>query len=151
MTTARLITALAARDFALGGNATLTLVSEKTGSRFTFKVRACEDNDSLFFVSLLNGADNESDFAYLGTIREGRFSHGKKSSIGPDAPSAKAFAWAWPQLAAGSMPAALAVYHEGRCGRCNRKLTVPESIVSGFGPECAGKLGAFRPLVCEAA
>jgi hypothetical protein len=25
--------------------------------------------------------------------------------------------------------------------RCNRKLTVPSSIASGFGPECAGKAG----------
>jgi hypothetical protein len=33
------------------------------------------------------------------------------------------------------------VYHEGRCGRCNRKLTVPESIETGLGPECASKLG----------
>jgi hypothetical protein len=33
------------------------------------------------------------------------------------------------------------VWHEGRCGRCGRKLTVPESIESGFGPECASILG----------
>ena len=32
------------------------------------------------------------------------------------------------------------LHHEGRCGRCGRKLTVPESIESGFGPECAGRL-----------
>ena len=31
----------------------------------------------------------------------------------------------------------LEVWHEGRCGRCNRALTVPESIASGIGPECA--------------
>jgi len=28
------------------------------------------------------------------------------------------------------------VFHEGACGRCGRTLTVPESIASGFGPEC---------------
>lgn len=33
------------------------------------------------------------------------------------------------------------VLHEGRCVRCNRKLTHPESIKSGIGPECAGKWG----------
>jgi hypothetical protein len=32
------------------------------------------------------------------------------------------------------------VHHEGKCGRCGRKLTVPESVKSGFGPECAGKI-----------
>lgn len=29
------------------------------------------------------------------------------------------------------------VWHEGRCGRCGRKLTVPESIETGIGPDCA--------------
>lgn len=32
------------------------------------------------------------------------------------------------------------VWHEGKCCRCGRKLTVPESIESGIGPECAGKM-----------
>jgi hypothetical protein len=35
-----------------------------------------------------------------------------------------------------TVPDGLEVWHEGRCGRCNRKLTVPASIESGFGPEC---------------
>lgn len=34
------------------------------------------------------------------------------------------------------------VWHEGSCGRCGRKLTVPESIANGLGPECAEKVGA---------
>jgi len=32
--------------------------------------------------------------------------------------------------------------HEGRCGRCGRPLTRPESIQSGIGPICA-TLGGF--------
>lgn len=31
------------------------------------------------------------------------------------------------------------VHHEGRCGKCGRRLTVPESIETGLGPECSGK------------
>ena len=31
--------------------------------------------------------------------------------------------------------------HEGRCGRCGRALTVPESIDTGFGPHCAAEMG----------
>lgn len=128
-----------ARAFVLAGNATVTLQSATTGARFTYKVRASDDG-GLHFVSVLTGADNENDFAYLGTIRAGAFAHGRKAKIGLDAPSARAWAWAWPHLAAGRVPPALEVYHEGRCGRCNRKLTVPESIVTGFGPECAGRM-----------
>lgn len=128
------------KAFILGGNATVTLESAATGARFTYKVRASDDG-GLHFVSVLTGADNESDFAYLGTIRADRFAHGRKSRLGLDAPSARAFAWAWPHIAAGRCPDALTIWHEGRCGRCNRKLTVPESIASGFGPECSGRLG----------
>lgn len=127
------------RAFVLGGNATVTLESVKTGARFTYKVKASDDG-ALSFVSLLNGADNESDFAYLGLIRGDRYTHGVKSRITADAPSAVAFAWAWPHIAAGRIPPALNIWHEGKCGRCNRKLTVPESIASGFGPECSGRM-----------
>lgn len=145
---ASLTTATAALAFMLGGNATVTLQSVRSGARFTFKITASDDG-AVSFVKLLTGSDNEEDFAYLGLIRAGAYSHGRKSKIGPDAPSAKAFAWAFAHLARGSIPDGLEIYHEGRCGRCNRKLTVPESILSGFGPECSGRMAAA--LRCEAA
>jgi hypothetical protein len=140
MTSAQLSPA-AARAFILGGNATVTLESTRTGARFTFKVMAAKDG-GLSFVKVLTGADNENDFEYFGLIREDRFSHARegKTRISPNAPSAVAFAWAWPHIVAGNVPAGLNVWHEGRCGRCNRKLTVPESIESGFGPECSGRM-----------
>lgn len=139
---AQLDTAARAKAFILAGNARFTLVSKKTGTRFTYRVRAKEGTD-LFFVSLLNGSDNESDYQFLGTIFGGRtYAHGRKSRIGQAAPSAKAMAWALPKLLAGVLPEGVEVHHEGRCGRCGRALTVPESIRLGLGPECAGKGGA---------
>jgi hypothetical protein len=142
--TARLHTAVASRDFMLGGNATVTLVSTKTGTRFTYKIRANDEGD-VFFVSLLSGPDNESDYRYLGRIARGVFWQGRKVPKAGDvlasAPSSQAFAWAWQKLAKGVMSEALEIWHEGRCGRCNRKLTVPESLRTGLGPECAGKVG----------
>lgn len=129
-----------AREFALAGRAILTLVSTRSGARFTYKVNQSEDG-KLHFVSLLNGSDNTSDYSYLGLVRNGTYAHGRKSKIGQDAASARAFAWAWSKLSceATDMPADLEVWHEGRCGRCARLLTVPESIARGLGPECAGK------------
>jgi len=130
-----------ARRFMLAGNATFTIVSGKTGTRFTYKVRAKEIDGgrTLHFVSVLTGADNENDFTFLGTIFEAReFRHSKKSHIGPDAPSAKAFAWAFNRILADALGSDASVHHEGRCGRCGRKLTVPSSIELGLGPECAG-------------
>ena len=144
----QLATAESALAFTMAGNATLTLVSQKTGARFTYKVRAANtDSDAqtdLYFISLLRGADNESDYSYLGRIAKGRLYIGRKvpraGDIGKDAPSARAFEYFWRALERGEMPAQCEIWHEGRCGRCNRKLTVPSSIESGFGPECAGKV-----------
>jgi hypothetical protein len=141
---ARFQTAVAARDFITGGNATVTLVSTKSGTRFTYKIRANDEGD-VFFVSLLSGPDNENDYRYMGRIARGVFWQGRKvpkpGDVGPDAPSSVAFKWAWERLCRGVMLDSLEIWHEGRCGRCSRKLTVPSSIASGFGPECAGKVG----------
>lgn len=136
---ARFQTAETARQFMLGGNAVVTLQSEKTGARFTYKIKAAPDG-GVSFVKVLTGQDNETDYSYLGLINGPRFTRTAKSRISADAPSAKALEWAWKALSGGRLPDTLAIYHEGRCGRCNRALTVPESIESGFGPECGGRL-----------
>jgi hypothetical protein len=68
--------------------------------------------------------------------------HGKKSRIASDAPSAVAFMWVWKTLISGRMHPELAVWHEGRCGACNRRLTDPASISSGLGPICAGRISS---------
>jgi hypothetical protein len=135
-------TAAEAHAFALAGKATLTLVSRVTEARFTYQVRASADGQ-VYFVNLLNGPDNENHYSYFGYIRRGIFFHGgAKAKIGYDAPSVKAFDWTWKALSRDLLPATLEVWHEGRCGRCNRKLTVPSSVASGLGPECAGKFAA---------
>jgi hypothetical protein len=126
------------RRFILAGNATFTIVSAKTGTRFTYKIRAKEvdGGSTLHFVSVLTGSDNENDFTFLGTVFGGtRFKHSAKSHIGEEAPSARAFAWAFGRILADTLTNA-SVHHEGRCGRCGRKLTVPRSIELGLGPEC---------------
>jgi len=145
--TARLTTATAAKTFILGGNAVFTLVSTKTSTRFTYNVRAgAAEPPDVWFVSLLTGPDNENDYRYLGRIDSRmRFWAGRKTpkagDVGVDAPSMKAFAWTWQGLSVDLLDSRLEIWHEGRCARCNRRLTVPASIASGFGPECAGKAG----------
>jgi hypothetical protein len=134
-------------QFMFAGNATLTLRSKKTDARYTYQVRESDDGHC-HFVSLLNGENNEGDFVYLGHFRGGVYSHGRKSSIGAEAPSAKAFTWFASKILRSQLPAELEVWHEGRCGHCNRKLTVPESVATGFGPDCSEKLGIVR-VQCE--
>ena len=146
-------------QFMFGGNATFTLVSVKTGARYTYKIRHCDSYDPRYarkgnvmsFVSVMTGSDNEANYSYLGLFRvcEG-YSHGAKSKIAEAAPCSQAFAWFYkliystPVLEADALPASVEFWHEGKCGRCGRKLTVPESIARGIGPECATR-------ICEAA
>jgi hypothetical protein len=152
MTNGQLTDGTLARTFMLAGNARVTLVSGKTGARFTYRVRAKDVpttegaaapdvTKTLFFVQLLNGADNTSDYVFLGTIFPGEpttYRHGRKSPVSTDAPSTKGFAWAWSFIAKGELPPGCEVWHEGKCGRCGHPLTVPSSIAIGLGPICAG-------------
>jgi hypothetical protein len=122
--------------FILAGNATFTALNTETKNRFTFKVRKPEENTP-HFVSVLYGQNNVKDYRYLGTIFDGtKYAHGKKSTINADAQSARVFKWLWNKLRNGGLPECVKIYHEGNCGKCGRKLTVPASIEQGFGPEC---------------
>ncbi len=140
----------AIRRFALAGNATLTLRSAVTGARFTYKLRLAPLHENkpeagrTWFVKLLCGSDNTSDYRYIGFVRDGKFIHGAgKSYAGADAPSIIAFGWFVRTVVFGqAVSEKLEVWHEGSCGRCGRRLTVPESIESGMGPECASRLAA---------
>lgn len=126
--------------FMFGGNATFTLRSEKTGTRYTYKIRQKEDAGP-FFVSVLAGQNNQTDFDYIGFVpasARGQITAGSKGK--PAAPSFKAIAWVLAQLdQTARIPEQLSIFHEGRCCACGRKLTTPESILSGIGPECAKK------------
>lgn len=134
--------------FITAGRAVFTVVSPRTSARFTFKVTRKEVDDgakALFFVSLLSGPDNTSDYQFLGTLfgvgtATPSYRHGARSRVGASAPSATAIAWLLGRLVAGKDLKGVHVHHEGKCGRCGRALTVPSSIESGFGPECAGKV-----------
>jgi hypothetical protein len=130
------------KRFLIGGKSILTLESNKTGRWFTYKIVKSKSNDSLFFVSVLTGMNNESAYSYLGTIfnNDGKFKFTltKKSNIGEDAFSYKAFNFFFNDLMNNKIHSDLSVYHKGVCGRCGRTLTVPESLVNGFGPECLG-------------
>jgi len=124
-------------QFILAGNALFTVQNTATGNRFTFKVRKPDDTKP-HFVSVLTGSDNESSYSFLGTVFDPRhYRHGRRSRISEDAPSARAFDWLFRQLSTGRpLPPQVRVCHCGKCGRCGKTLTVPESVDSGFGPEC---------------
>ncbi len=141
---AELVDPAATVRFMLAGNAHVTFQSRRTGTRFTYRIRAAEPrqgdvNPPPHFVAVLTAPDH---YDYLGCIYGNRaYAHGRKSHLSSGAPSAIAFAWVWKHLFEGTMHPELAVYHEGRCGVCSRRLTTPESVATGIGPTCRERLG----------
>ena len=139
---ARLSDAETSVRFMLAGDAHITFVSQRTAARFTYRVSAPRKQGQaspVRFVSVLTGPDT---YSFIGTIfveRNAFVWSQTKSTINADAPSVKAFAWTWRHLASGDMPTEIEVWHEGKCGKCGRRLTDPASIASGLGPICAGR------------
>jgi hypothetical protein len=124
-----------------GGKAVFTLVSRATQRRYTYRVR--KGNRGIFFADLMTGPDNESDYTYQGTVRlDGSYQQSKCDGCLPeDAPSIKALRW-FLALAATKDERGhpgVEVWHEGKCSRCGRRLTDPESIATGLGPVCREK------------
>lgn len=148
MTQGQITDPKAALAFILAGKATVTLRSLQSGARFTYKIVAADkrspSDPDTWFVKLLNGPDNANSFVYIGIIRNREFVWTSKSRAGKDAPSVLAVGFVLRSLAANSMRG-FEVWHEGRCGRCGKPLTVPESIASGFGPDCIEMVGGAAP------
>lgn len=133
-----------AAKFVLAGNATFTVVSRGSGNRFTYKVNK-QDGSPWWRVGVLTGPNNDTDYTYIGSVGQDavrwpnpRF-FPRRGETPP--PSANAFKWVLESgLTNDTAFEFIEFHHVGRCGRCGRTLTVPESIESGFGPECATKV-----------
>lgn len=133
------------RDFVLAGKAIFT-VDNGQGNWYTFRVThkpGSERFGPAWFASLLTGPDNTSSYTYVGMIDPelGTVRLTAKSPYPVDSIPVKVLAFAlrvlWGRQA---IPAGYEIHHEGRCGCCGRALTTPESIESGIGPVCAGRM-----------
>ena len=127
------------KNFIFAGNATITLEGKKTGKWYTYKIQKCKTNDNLYFVKRLSGSDNISDYRYIGCVYRDteHFCAAKPYNTQLECfwpLSIEVIKWFFERP--NTYDTNINVYHEGRCGRCGRKLTTPESIFSGFGPEC---------------
>ena len=124
------------------GSGKFTLVSRHTGSRYTYRLRTPKntgERNPPILVSVLTGPNNTRHFSYLGCIWTDKFHHGKKSRISRNAYPSRAIAWFLHKINDGALDHA-EFWHEGKCGRCGKVLTVPESIESGLGPACRAKV-----------
>ena len=147
-----LLAASDARNFITAGNATFTVVSKKTGKRFTYRMRApkltkdgepvAKEATPVRFLSVMTGPDNTSSYAFAGSVFDGaKFRASSKAKIAETAESVVGFKWVLENVLNGSKADAVEIWHSGHCGRCGRLLTTPESLTRGLGPECAGKVG----------
>lgn len=127
----------AVADFLVGGHAIFTLVSVKTGARYTYRVKT-SDSPDLMFVHLKVAVNfDEEPWCYIGVIRDGeRFDLTKASKLPLDAAPIRAISWFWTQIIHRVIPDTLEFWHEGQCAACAGRLTVPESIKRGYGPTC---------------
>jgi hypothetical protein len=131
----RITNAGAISRFITGGKAYFTLRSTKTGNRFTYRAKASQDGN-VHFVGVMNGSDNTNSYAYLGIIKNGKLASTAKAKVPATDPRFKAIEWSYRKVTEGQVPDELEFWHEGRCACCGRRLTVPESIEAGIGPEC---------------
>lgn len=121
----------------LAGNATITLVSNKTNNRFTFKIKQ-KDDMALWFVRLLQGPDT---YGFLGVIDNKEYKSRlslrltKNSCASADSQAYQALQYALYKLQT-TTPTNFTIYHSGTCCKCGRELTDPESIKLGIGPKC---------------
>lgn len=133
-------------NFALAGNATLTLRSKVSGQHFTYRIQLAKPSEKYpgkrWFVHYLAGPDNGSDYRYLGMIKSDHFFTATNASPAEKSAVFAAFDTVWRYAHNMVMLNKVEIWHSGRCGKCNRPLTVPESIATGLGPVCAGKLAA---------
>jgi hypothetical protein len=139
------------KEFILAGRAVFTLEISKEFSEkwslplhYTYKITKKEATESfpeVYFIGLLTGPDNVSDYTYMGTVQKnGNVSLTRKSRYKPDSWPyrliVRALACVFSDKQQDLLDAGFDMHHEGRCGKCGRVLTVPASVLSGFGPEC---------------
>ncbi len=117
---------------------------------YTFRVKRKEANldwPEAYFVQILTGPDNTSSYTYLGMLspETGEVRLTKKSKYNDDSLPVKILRRVLVRLWADQgdliRQAGWELHHEGKCCRCGRALTVPESVESGIGPECRQIMG----------
>jgi hypothetical protein len=118
------------REYVLAGNATFTLSLGE--ERFTYNVKRADWGEA-WFVRVLRGPNNESDYVYIGSIHpERRFHTTEKSAFEPWARCITMFSKYWND----HIGTNIKFHRSARCGCCGRLLTTPESISMGVGPVC---------------
>lgn len=130
---ANLLQAINLPTLLLAGNATLTFESKTTGKYFTFNVREkkkVHNEDPSEYVVICKDKT-------IGHLAGMQFIYHPAVLYGQESEAQKVMAWIWKHLIKPDwLNKNVNIYHVGKCVRCGRQLTTPESVLTGIGPEC---------------
>lgn len=139
-----------ALQFILAGKCEFILHSTKTNEDFKFEMTKQQtkenENKFIYFLNTLHGYDK----TYAGVIwfndktQEFQFSQGKKGQVASKELNIRSLIFVLNKLLKNETVQYLDVFHTGRCGKCGKKLTTPESILTGLGPTCSKRAGVPR-------
>lgn len=151
----RIINNNVALRFVLAGKCEFTMVSGKTGAKIEYKLqKKASTKAGLEFIYFLNTKIG-SDYVYCGilsydeSVGEFKFFKGQKGRLDNEHINVKSLLFVLNNLNKGITNLNIRIYHVGKCGRCSKKLTTPESIMTGLGPECSKKCGVPRVRVSK--
>lgn len=144
------------KDFILAGRAVFTIdipssfiAAQKDGitckPHYTYRVKKSKPTAQYresWFVELLTGPDNTNSYTYVGmlNVETGELRLTKKSKYHEDIPPVRLLtrilARVWSDEVDEISKAGFTLHHAGKCCRCGRLLSTPESCKIGIGPEC---------------
>ncbi|MCK9417483.1 DUF6011 domain-containing protein [Candidatus Dojkabacteria bacterium] len=127
------------RKFIIGGKANFTVKSLKTYDHLIFRISKSKERDVKYFVSVDTHYGKFMCIGLLYLSKDGtNFTFVKSSKMADnDAKSIKVIKYLVDNYLNKNNPTSmLEFYHHGTCARCGRKLTTPQSIEIGIGPEC---------------
>lgn len=119
------------KDYMLAGKAIFTVESTKIDKRFTYKVKKL---GHFYKVSFLYEPDKYRHMCLLDASHDVLVPFVVKCGIGDI--RFKMFNEFCKILNSGDWPDTCKVYKSIYCARCGRRLTTPESIEDGLGPNC---------------
>lgn len=148
-----------ALNFLLAGKSEFVLHSTKTNEDFKFTLTKKESfakkesftnkEEYIYFVNIII----EREKIYAGHIKFDDktelfiYTQGKRGQLAAEDRNIRSLMFVINKLFRCEIVGNLEIYHVGRCGRCGKKLTTPESILTGLGPTCSKNLGIPRKKI----
>jgi hypothetical protein len=134
---------LALPHFFFAGRAVLTFRNNESGTHMTVKVKQAKDKNDrkiklpIFFVYVSLLGDSETGYRFGGTVFQESMNIKLGKDVQPGSQLHSVMGFILRSLRnPESLRGKVSLLHEGRCCRCQLPLTHPESINTGFGPDC---------------